>query len=117
MINVAEIINDPDFARRFTLRRARSLSFANEGEVSTSYGETSMIGVIQHQETTTEQTPEGTRVKKMVEVWCTEELRASDGKSIESDVLVIDREYFRITKCQPWPDNGYWQAMAESFIP
>jgi hypothetical protein len=117
MVSVAELMTDPDFARRFTVRRAKSVTYANEGEATISYGEDSVIGVVQHQETTTDLTAEGTRTTEIVKVWCAEELRAADAKNIEPDVLVIDRDFFKVTKCVPWPDNGYWQVTAESFIP
>ncbi len=39
-----------------------------------------------------------------------------DGDERQPDVLVIDRETFRVTKCEPWEQAGYWRAYAERYV-
>lgn len=117
MINVAELLTDEDFARRLMLRRPRATTFDNEGEALASYGETSIIGVIQPATPAElKLMPEGSRLDDVLSVWCAEELRAGDGKTLEPDVLVIDRKSYKVTKCEPWADNGYWRVFAEGFV-
>ena len=116
-VNVSELLTDPEFARRFTVRRAKPVTYANEGEATIAYGEDSVIGVVQPIARDVSSEPHGSTVRERIRVWCVDELRGADGKNIEPDVLVIDREYFKVVEVKPWSDNGYFEAVAEGFIP
>lgn len=117
MIDVSELLADPDFARRLTLRRPRATTFTNEGEAQAAYGEESIVGVVQPASAAELKImPEGSRLDDVLSVWSAEELRTGDGKTTEPDVLVIDRKSYKVVKCEPWPDNGYWRAFAEGFV-
>lgn len=118
-MDVGELMIDPELgARGFTLRRSKPPKFANEGVLQPAYGETPMTGIVQPATAREIQLlPEGERLDAVISVWSADELRCGDGKLQQPDVLVIDGELFRVVKCEPWQQGGYWRAFAERFTP
>lgn len=117
MINVGELMTDPDFARALTLRRPTG-SFGNEGEFTSTYADSSIVGSVQPatpQEL--EMLPEGSTVRDVISVWSATEIRMGDGNTAEPDVLVIDGASFKVIKAEPWGAAGYFRVFAEGFIP
>jgi hypothetical protein len=115
MINVADLLSNPDFAQTFQIIRS-SGSFSNEGEYSMSLLTTlSMLGVIQpaKQQDVVQFMPEGERLGNLIVVYCAQELKASDAKSQESDIIIWHSNRYRVAQAKPWLDHGYWQVFAE----
>jgi len=118
MISVAELMTDPDFTRTVVLRRPRQGTLENEGEYSVPYGESEITAIVQPATTAEVQMlPEGNRIGEVISVWSGEELRATDGKLREPDVLVVDGVHYRVTHLEPWPEAGYFRAFAGRFVP
>lgn len=116
MIDVSEVINDPDFARDFTVERF-SGSFANEGEYTATSTTLQRYGIIQPAtaEDAINFLPEGERQKNLIRVWCTEEIRMGDGDGNNSDVVVDGGLKYRVAFAKRWQQNGYWFAIAVGF--
>jgi hypothetical protein len=117
VINVGELMSDPDFAQQITLRRP-TLAVANEGEASYTYQERCLTAIVQPAKPSdVAQLPEGSRVGDIISVWSGGEISAGNGASVEADVLVVDGRHFRVIKAENWGRNGYFRALAEGFVP
>lgn len=117
MINVAEVVADPDFTRTFTVRRPTS-TFANEGVHTSTYTDSTLTGIVQPASPKEmELLPEGHRVGDVIAVWSTLEMRAGNADTIEADVIVVDGKSYKVLRCEPWADAGYWKVLAEGFVP
>ena len=115
MINVAELLTDPDFSQTFQLIRFDGV-FANEGEYTqTQSPPINIVGVIQPAKQTdvVQFMPEGERLGNLIVVYCSQEIKASDAKSQESDIVVWRGNQYRVVQAKPWLDHGYWQVFAE----
>lgn len=115
--DMTELMTDPELGSRvFTLRRSKPGTFAEEGVHQPAFDERQMQGIVQPATAREiELMAEGEHLDKVIAVWAPEELRCGDGNRL-GDVLVIDRETFRVIKCEPWPQAGYWRAFAMGFI-
>jgi hypothetical protein len=120
-VNVAELMSDPDFTSRFTVRTPR-VTVSDEGIGATAYDERVLLGIVQPaEESDIKSMPEGTRVDDMIAVWCADKISASDGKSIvESAVIVLDGPpgpgSFRVVHAEDWSANGYFFVLATGFV-
>lgn len=117
MINVAELMRDPDLAQAFQVERAAG-SFANEGEWSQTVTTIPMVGIIQpaKSEDVLEFMPEGTRLANVIAVYCDQELRIDNAETLRSDVILWHGNPYRATAAKHWADHGFWQIWAEGFI-
>lgn len=117
MINVVELMSDPDFASTFLVRRPRGdRDDAGVFQVL-DYTDTSVVGIVQPADPAAVQMlPEGERLGNVIEVWSAAELRASDAAEALSDVLVVDGQSFRVIKSEDWSANGYSHVFAEGFL-
>lgn len=117
MIDVAELMRDPDFAQPFQIERAAG-AFANEGEWSQTTTTIDMVGIVQpaKREDTLALLPEGARLGNMIVVFCDQELRIEDADTKRSDVIVWRGSPYRVIASKPWVDHGFWQVWAEGFV-
>ena len=118
MINVAELMNDPDFASTFLVRRPRG-DRDDAGVFSVlDYTDIPVVGIVQPADPDAVQMlSEGERLRNMIEVWSATELRASDAVEALSDVLVVNGQSYRVIKTEDWSANGYSHVFAEGFLP
>lgn len=116
MIDVSELIDDPDFATTFTVKR-RSGTFANEGKYTTTETTLTKAGVVQpaSADDQVKYLPEGERRQHAIRVWCRDEIQMADGKGKESDVVVWNGNQYRVGFSQPWSVHGYWFAIAVGY--
>lgn len=113
MIDVSELMSDPDFAQPFQVVRSTG-SFANEGEYTRTPTTLNMTGVIQPATTedVTNFLPEGERQKSAIRIWCAQEIRMADGNGAEADEIVWQGKRHRVAHAKPWNTQGYWFAIA-----
>jgi hypothetical protein len=115
MINVAELLCDPDFAQSFQVIRLGG-AFANEGEYTQAQSPPiNMVGVIQpaKQQDVVQFMPEGERLGNLIVVYCQQEIKSSDAKTQESDIILWHSNRYRVVQSRQWLDHGYWQVWAE----
>jgi hypothetical protein len=115
MIDISELVTDPDFAQDFDVIRYTG-AFASEGVYTQTPGAPlRLTGSIQpaSAKDTVQFQREGERLGNMITVFCDQELQASDAKGQNSDVIVWRGSQYRVVQCRPWVDFGYWQVMAE----
>ena len=117
MIDVSELVTDPDFAQPFQVERFVG-SFMDEGEYVR--GEPKLLdlfGVVQPatKEDAVAFLPEGERQQNMIRVWCNQELRMSDGQGKECDNIIWQGQWHRVAFSELWSTQGYWFAIAVGF--
>lgn len=118
MIDVAELMRDPDLAQAFQVERASDGGFANEGEWSQTVATINLTGII-HPAKREDQLailPEGTRLGNLIVAYCDQELRIDDADAKRSDVIVWHGNPYRVIAAKPWADHGFWQVWAEGFV-
>lgn len=117
MINVAEIMRDPDLAQAFQIERADG-AFANEGEWAQTVTTIGMLGIVQpaKREDVLELFPEGNRLGNVIVIYCDQELRIDNADTLRSDVVVWHGNPYRVTAAKHWADHGFWQVWAEGFV-
>lgn len=114
MINVAELIHDPDFCQAYTLYRKTTVLVG--GRPRTSEKAIRRSGVITAATTKDLlQVPEGDRVKGIIAVYDTEELRISN-EAGTSDEIVWHGERYRLFQLWPYNDFGYYKALGERMV-
>lgn len=117
MINVAELMRDPDLAQPFQIER--SVGSFNEGEwMPTAPTVLNMVGIVQPatREDQLAILPEGSRLVEMIVVFCDQELRIDNAQDQRSDVVVWHGNLYRVVASKHWSDHGYWQVWAEGFV-
>lgn len=124
MINVAELVNDPDFAQPFTVQRSTG-TFVLGGYQSTTV-DVPFYGVIEVASTKELNTlPEGDRIAGSMAIWTQQPIyetsvddnpsygRGKYGQSASriSDVVIWHGQQFRIVKDSVWSDFGYYKTI------
>ncbi|MGG3012294.1 hypothetical protein ABEO98_22770 [Brevibacillus parabrevis] len=111
MINVSEVITDPDFAQSYLVhRRTNEWVAGRPSETETSIN---MLGVITVADAKTlEQLPEGDRVTGMMSFYATVPIYETSEQGT-SDQIEWRGELYRVKKVFPYGDYGYWKAVAE----
>lgn len=118
MINVEEIVNDPDFAQPFTILRSTG-SFQRGGWVDTK-AQVPMYGSIQvAKEKELHTLPEGDRVSGAMSFHSQQPIYETQANVPEpsqtisriSDLITWRGQPFRIVKVFPWEDFGFYKAI------
>lgn len=115
---MGELMSDPDFVEEITRRRPTG-AFGARGEFESSYTDEPILVVWEPvQAKPLDLNPEGSRGgSAMINVWSASEMRATDGKTFEADVLVLDTgDTYRVVGTEDWAKHGYYFALAEKFI-
>ncbi|WP_371378905.1 hypothetical protein [Sporomusa aerivorans] len=114
MINIAEIINDPDFCQAFSVfRKTGKTGKWVEGEYIQAEQEIKMRGVVVAANTKDLlQVPEGDRVKGVMAFYSTAPLLVTN-EAGTSDQVVWHGERYRLFQLWPYVDYGYYKALGE----
>jgi hypothetical protein len=111
MINVAEIIHDPDFCQPYTLYRKTTVLVGGRPRHTEKIIQRN--GVITAATTKDLlQVPEGDRVKGIIAVYDTEPLQVTNETGTSDEILWHDERY-RLFQLWPYKDYGYYKALAE----
>jgi len=111
MINVAEIIRDPDFCKPYTLYRKTTTFLAGRAKLREEKIQRSGI-VLPASGKDLLQVPEGDRAKAIIAVYDTEPLFVTN-EAGTSDEIVWHNERYRLFQGWPRDDYGYYKALGE----
>lgn len=117
MIDVSELMDDPDFSTDYQIVRAGVGGYVNEGEWSPGVPSTiNRFSPVQptKPEDMIEYLPEGERDSGAITVWSREELILREA---DSDIILYNGNSYRVAHQRPWLRNGYWQVIAVQFNP
>jgi hypothetical protein len=117
VINVAELMQDPDFAQAFQIERAGG-ALVEGAWVSAAPAVIEAVGIVQpaRREDQLAIMPEGSRLGNMITVFCDQELRIDNAQANRSDVIVWHGNPYRVVASKHWSDHGFWQVWAEGFV-
>jgi len=115
MIDLSEVITDPDLGEPFVIWRSTGGKFVaggwqeDEPNPITTWG---VVTVANAQEVT--MVPEGDRIKGVMKVYSTERLYGThaDPTPGTSDIVEWNSERFRIMNVLPRPNRGFWTGYA-----
>jgi len=111
MINVSEVITDPDFAQSFLVHR-RTGKWVN-GRWQENMTDITLLGVITVADPKTlEQLPEGDRVIGLMCFYATVPIFTTNEQGT-SDQIEWRGERYRVKQVFPYGDYGYYKAVAE----
>jgi hypothetical protein len=116
MIEISDLLADPDFAQPFDIIRETVTLVQGRAQTS-STTIPGVMGVIQPAsvDDLVLFVPEGERANEWISIWCPQEIRAADGVSKFSDVIVWRGKRYRVAKAKPWETQGYYRAWAQGF--
>lgn len=114
MIDVADVVNDPDLAQPFTIQR--STGMWNLGTWQSTTNPVQSYGVIT-EPTVNEisMVPEGDRVGGVMVFWSAQPIyvtRATECEGGSSDLLTWRNLTFRVLSVKRYEDYGYYRAIA-----
>jgi hypothetical protein len=115
MIDVSEIITDPDLAQDYVVYRS-SGSFVDGLWVENTPTQIPMRGTISvMSELELAQFPEGDRIKGAMVFHSTQELFSTRIGETEgtSDKILWRGDYYKLFQISPYGDYGYWRAAGE----
>lgn len=119
MINLSDIVKDPDFTVLFDIERTTG-SFTNEGTwiIGVPTFVRGVVGIIQPTkiEDAAQFLPEGERIKNAINVYCETPLIMSDGKGVQSDIILYRNSKYRVAYSKPWQDFGYYFVIATQYV-
>ena len=110
MINVSELITDPDFAQSYTIYR-KSGEFTKGRWVQTETQLTYTGPVQPASEKEIMQMPEGDRISEIVVFYSLNEIYTTNASGT-SDEIVWNSNRYRVDKVERYGDNGYYKALA-----
>jgi hypothetical protein len=115
MIDVSELMSDPDFCRTVTLRRF-TVSYANEGvatQVPTDSTITAIVQAASARDLVKFQI-EATRVKRIKAFYTNAEVRLGNATDQVSDVIIVDGVSYTAVEQNDWGENGYYMTLGEA---
>lgn len=120
MIDVSELVHDPDFCQNFTVYRQTG-AFGAGGFIVGTETEISFEGVITvASEKDLQQVPEGDRVEGAMMFYTTEQIfitYADDsGNSGTSDQILWNGNRYKVVRVWPYGDYGYWKSYGYRMI-
>lgn len=115
-INVSEIINDPDFAKKFQIERHEQGTFM-DGLYTSLKRVIDVYGIVQpYNPKTVEYGANGDVITGDIKIWLLQEIfttRDNDEDSGISDIIIYKDERYKITNVKDWEYHGYWSAVAK----
>jgi hypothetical protein len=113
MINVVELLTDPDFTRTITRRRPTT-TLGYEGEAANTYGTaTSVVGSVQPAKLSDVQfLPEGARLSDTMAFFTAADVSAGNGRSQLPDILIDGAQTYRVLHLEDFRLNGYVRVLA-----
>lgn len=116
MLDVSQIVVDPDFVQSFTVyREAGSWSGGRWASTETAIAMTGTVTVAKPQELV--QVPEADRTTGVMVFYSTQPIfitRSDSTKAVEgtSDQIAWNGDRYRVSMVAPWKDYGYYKALA-----
>jgi hypothetical protein len=116
MINVAEVVSDPDLCQTVTVQRSHgafALGGWSDSQATTSTFPISAVVTVAS-ENDLRQVPEGDRVAGAMMFHTTQPLYLTHGatpQAADSDILVWNGNRYRLIKIWPYVNYGYYKAM------
>lgn len=117
MIDISELINDPDFSQDFLI--TRSVGSWVDDQFITAPQSIKISGIIQPINTTSEKvTPNGSQIEGAIRIWTDRQMYTTklqqglaDFNQISDEITWQDQQW-KVTNTWEWQDNGYYVSEA-----
>lgn len=123
MINISEIINDPDYARKFIVARAGGGEFIKGRFVPVTNAEIEMIGpVLPYSPQQSEVTPDGDVIGgdmsflSSQKIYTTQESTETE-ENFLSDIITYKGIKYKVLFVRDYSEYGYYRAIAKRLNP
>jgi hypothetical protein len=127
MINVSEIMTDPDFAITFQIERHSGGTF-ERGEYTENTSIINVSGIIHHYNPKRQEYDmQGNVITGDIYVYCKQKLYLSRDKSPDespdnkhtgtSDIAIWNGKRYKLKDVKNWSQHGYYRAVAERISP
>ena len=114
MIDVSRVINNPKFAKNFTVYRKTGSFIA--GQFIPTETPITFYGVITPcNPKDLVQVPEGDRIVGLMCFHCTQQVYVTNATGT-SDEIIWNNERYRISSTIPWGDFGYYKAFGVRMV-
>lgn len=120
MIDVSELMQDPDFASMIEVTRQGAGSYANEGVFTPGASVVSSWPAVVQPANAADITnflPEGERTNNVIKIYSAQLIQMSDGESVQADTLVWQGASYRVAFSKPWNLHGYYFVLAVGYVP
>lgn len=120
MIDVSELMQDPDFASMVQILRPGMPTVANEGVYTPGEDEViNRVMIVQpaSAEDRVNYLPEGERQLDAVKIYSDQLLNMADGDQVQSDKIIWLGNNFRIAFAKPWQQHGFYFAIGVGYVP
>lgn len=117
MINVAEIVTDPEFTTT-VVRLRPSVTLAYEGETRTSYAAPVTVRAVVQPAKPADVllTEEGTRINNLLVLYTAEDVTEGDGLLTVGDVISYKGTNYRVKSLEHWEDYGYVRVLISNYV-
>jgi hypothetical protein len=119
MIDISEMITDPDFAIIFQIERQTGGAFEH-GEYAETASIFTVTGIIHpYNPKRQEYDLEGNIITGDIYVYCKHKLCLSrdDAETGTSDIVIWNGERYKLKDVKNWSQHGYYRAVAERISP
>lgn len=115
LIQLSEVVNDPDLAQSFQILRSTSTEFLNGVWQSTTTSIGSYGVIANPTDRYLDMQAEGDVIKGDKVFWSSQPIyatRATEGVGFSSDILIWRGLQFRVVDVKQFEDYGFWRATA-----
>lgn len=109
MIDVSELIHDPDFSEPLII--IKKSGAWKSGEFRTTDDLTEALGIVRPTSgEDVETVPEGDRKSELKTFFLTEEVSSDNGNAIP-DIIVWNQQKYKVVKVFDWGNHGFYKAV------
>jgi hypothetical protein len=115
MLDVTDIVNDPDFATTFKLRHVTG-AFTSDGTWNSDEDPVECTGIVLPAKW--DQLlllPEGERQNQTIVVYCSQEITLGNRETTQADIIEWDGQFYRVVYVKQYQQASVWFAMAARF--
>jgi len=119
MIDVSDLMSDPDLGGTTFTRRRPTTTVSAMGEKTDAYADAPMAGIVQPAATADAVLlPEGVRLSDAQAFFTSGSISVGDGDTALPDILVDDAgNSYRVLHVQAFDKHGMTKALAQRFVP
>lgn len=120
MIDVSEVVSDPDFQTPLHITRTAPGTTNDDGVFIPGLPQDFDIMACTQPAKPADmiaQYPEGERQVNAIKIYSPVPILMADGNGQQSDILIWQGQPYRVDKSMPWGVSGYWFVMASGFVP
>ncbi len=120
MIDISELMDDPDFASAIVVTRAGTATRDADGVLSFRPPAVAPLTAIVQPASAADKTdflPEGERQGNAVKLWSRTPVLMADGEGQQADTFIYLNGNYRVAYSKTWDQHGFHFAIATGYVP